>query len=84
MAADLAAIRGAAYFTVVRYVGREPGDPVIRGSIWDREEVPTLAAALERRAELGADAQGRRPMIYAVTEDRMTVHISDEYLPHLA
>lgn len=82
MAADNAAIATAAYFTVIRYLGRDPREPgpVLRSRIWDREEYPTLAAAVARRAALGRDAYGRGACIYAVTPDRMTVHVSEEYI----
>ena len=81
-AADEAAIAEARLFTVVRFRGRDAADgPVPRTALWDRREIRDAdpATALERarelKARLGNDAQGRRPMIYAVTDSGASIFV---------
>lgn len=75
--ADAALIAKAEYFTVVRFVGRDPRDPgpILRSKIWDRTECPTLEAARALRDALGVDSAGRRGVIYAVAPGNLTVHV---------
>ena len=88
--ADEAAIAEARLFTVCRYIGRDARDgPVLLQPLWDREEIRAedhggtpagaLAAAKARKAELGADSYGRRPLIYAVTENGTTVYVPNDF-----
>lgn len=78
MAAEETAIASASYYTVVRFVGRSPTDGAVpREALWDRVELPTLAAARELKAKLGTDEYGRRPMIYAVATSGASIHVAD-------
>ncbi len=59
-------------FTVIRYEGRD-GEKI-------RHEVGSLAEALELAEFVGSGRHGRTPMIYAVTVDRMSIHVDERHL----
>jgi hypothetical protein len=51
-----------------------------RDGLRSRDEVDSLEAALARAKELGTGTHGRTPLIYAVTADRMSIHIDERHL----
>lgn len=65
-AADIAKIETATHFTV--HLRSGPHDKITK-------RTKTLAAAIRAADKLGKTPGGRRPMIYAVTADKMTVHV---------
>jgi hypothetical protein len=66
-ASDQARIASAEYFIVSTILGR---------GRYDRRRADTLDAARALRDAAGKDDQGRRPMIYAVGRDGVSVHVS--------
>lgn len=84
-AADAAAIAAAPEFTVVRFLGRRPGDgAVARENLYDVRRFAAaayggsavaLAEARRVAAAIGADEFGRRPLVYAVTATGATIHV---------
>lgn len=65
-------IARASQFTVIRHEGRG-GEKV-------RHEVSSLKDALKLAELVGPGQYGQQPMIYAVTIDRMSIHIDDRHL----
>lgn len=63
---DIEKIATATHFTV--HLRSGPHDKITK-------RAKTLAAAIRAADKLGKTPGGRRPMIYAVTHDRMTVHV---------
>lgn len=64
---DIKKIGTATHFNVHLRIG--PAEKIDR-------KAKTLAAAVRIADELGLTPGGRKPLIYAVTPDRMTVHVS--------
>lgn len=65
-AADIAKIATATHFTV--HLRSGPHDKITK-------RARTLAAAVRTADKLGKTPSGKRPMIYAITPDKMTVHV---------
>jgi hypothetical protein len=65
-AAEIAKIATAIHFTV--HLRSGPHDKITK-------RAKTLAAAIRAADRLGQTPSGKRPMIYAVTPDKMTVHV---------
>lgn len=64
--ADLAKIATATHFTV--HLRSGPHDKITK-------RAKTLAAAIRAADKLGTAPGGRKPLIYAITPDKMTVHV---------
>lgn len=64
--ADIEKIATATHFTI--HLRSGPHDKITK-------RAKTLAAAIRAADRLGMTPGGRRPLIYAVTPDRMTVHV---------